>query len=101
MTLKVCVMVLSLLVMMSVLEVHQDDISVVQGLKQFDLMARDPEVDYDMICSLVKDTFSTVQSSQVLQLLVLQNRVYWDSNCQCCSREPGLGAPWVADVEDR
>jgi len=93
-TLKVCVMVLALLVMIQLLEDHTTDISVSAGLNQMDILVQDPQVAPSVICELVADTYPHAASAK-LELLILQNKVYWEIPTGCISP-----ARLVSDVED-
>mmetsp|Transcript_109086 Transcript_109086/g.307510 ORF Transcript_109086/g.307510 Transcript_109086/m.307510 type:complete len:949 (-) Transcript_109086:99-2945(-) len=102
-TLKLCVLVLTLLVAVQLLETFVTDLSVAQGLLQLDHMANDPEVSNpSFMCTLIKKTYSSVGNSARLQLLVLRNRMYWDpliGNCNSGAQNGWVSAPMAMALD--
>jgi len=95
-TLKVCILVLMLLIMMQVLDIDEGDLTQIQGLHQLDAVALDQKANVDIICSMVLNDYSKVPALATLLLLVLDSRAYWSSDCRC---QPGCagGGPALED----
>lgn len=89
-TLKVCVLVLLILIMMQVLESNEGDLSMAQGLRQLEVLAGDPQ-GASLVCSMVLDDYSKAAASSTLLFLTLHGRVFWSSNCLCRQDCAGSG----------
>jgi len=98
-TLKICLLVLAMLIVIPLLEVPVTDLSMDTGLGQLHAMAAGTPrlgVDKDLLCTQMR-RYADLMSSVSLEVLVLHHKVYWDAalGCFCC----GTGQA-VADLAD-
>lgn len=101
-TLKVCLLVLALIIIIPLLERNIVDRSPAQILSSLDNSVKDlttdvngqQVIDTTSLCSLMRPTASWVERS-ALQVIVLDNRLYWDTRagCRCCDPQQATVLP--------
>lgn len=89
-TLKICLLVLSLLVTMQLLMSNDSDLTMHQGLYQMDDLAMQSEVSPEDLCAFVHHIDDTQRSyaeasTDDMLLLVLNAQTYWKPGCKCCN----------------
>jgi len=111
-TLKVCIIVLSLIIIIPLMESNVEDRSPDQVLVSLhetilglttDLNGQQV-VDTNLLCELARPAVYWVERS-VLRLLVLDRRIYWDADtgCECClehQASPLLNSEAVVNLAD-
>lgn len=98
--LKVCVIVISMLVVTQFLLASTDqDSAYSQGLAQAELMAYDLQVGGIATCSYISTKYNQILASSSINLLflLLNNKVFWNSTCQCCDPVSLYNASSVID----
>eukprot|EP00927_Polykrikos_kofoidii_P058995 TRINITY_DN5397_c0_g1_i1.p1 TRINITY_DN5397_c0_g1~~TRINITY_DN5397_c0_g1_i1.p1 ORF type:complete len:982 (-),score=181.89 TRINITY_DN5397_c0_g1_i1:170-3115(-) len=99
-TLKICIIVLMLLILMQLLEGSMDP-SLQQGLGQLAVLAADPQVKRDFLCSLVVDEYAGSLTTSRLVFLALNRTVFWDDGRRRCDEGEMLHVENPVEYMDR
>jgi len=97
-TLKVCFIFLTLLIMMEILVSDVPQVSTLQGLHQLHTIRNSSEVSPDILCEMVRNEYSLAYSKADLLVLVIDKRFYWTPDCECCDPWGSAMSTQVQDI---
>jgi len=103
-TLKVCVLVLTLLLTMQLLMTPTADGVKIQGLYQLDDFVRQKDVSPSEVCHFVNSEYIEQirsDSEDTIIFLMLDNRIYSEPGCACCSPATSASSAPIFDEDEQ
>lgn len=99
-TLKICVVVMLLLLMLQLVDVNSTDLVKEQGLVQLDTMASDPAVPTSFICETIVNSYQASAAPSQLLFVALNKTILYTPTCRCCNPTIGRNSLNATTFED-